>query len=70
MSVLCLGGFLYLNGHVFLEILEILCYYCVEYIMYTFGLHLFFKAHESQVWSSDGIAEILCMPFIALESFV
>jgi hypothetical protein len=40
--------------------------------MHSFGLHLFsfFNANDSQVWSSDGIAEFLHMPLAALESFV
>jgi hypothetical protein len=46
--------------------------YFVEYIMYTFGLHpfSFFDAHDSQVWSFDGVTEFLHIPFTALESFV
>jgi hypothetical protein len=39
-SVWCPGGFLYLNGQLFLKIWEIFCYF-VEYIMYPFGLYLF-----------------------------
>jgi hypothetical protein len=40
--------------------------------MYPFGLHLFsfLDAHDSQVWYFDGVAELLCIPFPALESFV
>jgi hypothetical protein len=38
MSVWCPGGFLNLNGHLFLEIWEIFCHYFAEYIAYTFGL--------------------------------
>jgi hypothetical protein len=37
-SVWCPGGFLYLNGHLFLKIWKIFNYYFVEYI---FRLHLF-----------------------------
>jgi hypothetical protein len=35
-------------------------------------LHLFsiFSAHDSQIWSFNGITEFLHIPFIALESFV
>jgi hypothetical protein len=34
------------------------CHYFIEYITYTFGLHLFsFDAHDSQVWSFDGVTE-------------
>jgi hypothetical protein len=37
--------------------------------MYPFGLHLFsfLNAHDSQVWSIDGVAEFLHIPFTALE---
>jgi hypothetical protein len=65
-SVWCPGSFLYLNEQNFLEIWEI-----SEYIMYPFGLHLlsFFNAHDSQVWSFDGITEFLHLPFLALELF-
>jgi hypothetical protein len=70
-SVLCPGGFLYLNGQLFLKIWEIFCYYFVEYIMYPFGLHLFsfFNAHDSQVRSFDGVTESFHIPFKSLESF-
>jgi hypothetical protein len=63
------GGFLYLKGQLFLEIWEIFCYYFVGYIIYPFGLHFFFDAHDLQVWSFDGVAEFLCIPFAAFESF-
>jgi hypothetical protein len=67
-SVCCPGGFLYLNGQNFLKLWEIFCYYFIEYIMYAFGLHLFsFNAHDSQVWSFDGVAEFLHIFFTALE---
>jgi hypothetical protein len=57
--------------HLSLKIWEIFCDYFVEYIMYTFGLHLFsFNAHDLQVWSFDGISEFLLIPSAALESFV
>jgi hypothetical protein len=47
---------------------EIFCYYFVEYISYTFGLHsLSFNAHDSQVWSFDGIVAFLHIPFAVLE---
>jgi hypothetical protein len=50
---------------------KIFCYYFVEYIMYSFGLHLFsfFNAHDSQVWSFDGVAGFLHIPFTALYLF-
>jgi hypothetical protein len=34
-----------------------------------FGLHLlsFFNAHDSQVWSFDGVTEFLHIPFTTLE---
>jgi hypothetical protein len=37
--------------------------------MYSFDLHLisFFNAHDSQVWSFDGVAEFLHIPFTVLE---
>jgi hypothetical protein len=37
--------------------------------MYPFGLHLFsfFNVHDSQVWSFDGVAKFLHIPFIALK---
>jgi hypothetical protein len=56
MSIWCPRGFLYLHGHFFLTIWEIFCNYFVEYITYTFGLHLFsfFDSHDLQVWSFDG----------------
>jgi hypothetical protein len=38
MSVWCPGVFVYLNGHSFLLIWEIFCYYFVEYIMNSFCL--------------------------------
>jgi hypothetical protein len=62
------GGFLYLNRQNFLEIF---CYYFIEYIMYPFGLHLFsfFNVNDSQVWTFDGVAELLHIPFTALELF-
>jgi hypothetical protein len=46
-------GFLYLNGHKFLEIWEIFCYYLIAYIMNTFCLDLFsfFNAHDFQACS-------------------
>jgi hypothetical protein len=49
-----------------LEIWENFCY-CT----YPFGLHLFsfFSAHDSQVWSFDGVAEFLNTPFAALLLF-
>jgi hypothetical protein len=70
-SVCYPGGYLYLNGQNFLEIWEILCYYFIVIIMYLFGLYLFsfFNAHDSQVWSFDGVAEFLHIPFTALQLF-
>jgi hypothetical protein len=68
MFVWCPGGFLYLIGHLFLEFWEIFCYYFVEYITYIFGLHLFFNAYDLQVWSFNGVAEFLHIPFKVLES--
>jgi hypothetical protein len=37
-----------------------------------FGSHLlsFFNAHDFQVWSFDGVAKFLHIPFAAFESFV
>jgi hypothetical protein len=70
MSVWSPGGFLYLNGQNFVEIWEIICYYFIEHSMYPFGLHLFlFNTHDSQVWTFDGVAELLHIHFIALELF-
>jgi hypothetical protein len=69
-STWCPGRFLYLNGQNFLEICEIFCYYFIEYIMYPFGLYLFFfNAYDSQVWSFDGVSELLHIPFTALKLF-
>jgi hypothetical protein len=50
-SVWCPGGFLDLNGLLFLEIWEIFWYHFVEYITYPFGLQVFsfFDTHDSQV---------------------
>jgi hypothetical protein len=42
MSVWCPGGLLYLNKHLFLNIFETSWYYFVDYITYTFAMHLFF----------------------------
>jgi hypothetical protein len=69
--VWCSGGFLYLHGQFFLQIWELFCYYFVEYIKYSSGLHLFsfFNAHDAQVWSFDGVAELLHIPFAALVLF-
>jgi hypothetical protein len=60
-----------MNGQKFLEIWEIFCYYFIKYVSYLFGLYLFsfFNAHESQVWSFDGVTESLYIPFTALELF-
>jgi hypothetical protein len=71
-SVWSPAGFLYLDGHLFLKIWEIFCYDFVEYITYTFGSHLFsfFNARDSQVWFFDGVAKFLCVPFVALQSFI
>jgi hypothetical protein len=68
MSVWCLGGFQYLDCHLFLKIWEIFCYYFVEYIIYTFGLHLFcfFNAPNLQVCSFNGLTEFLHIPFAVL----
>jgi hypothetical protein len=70
-SVWCPGGSLYLNGQNFLKIWEIFCYYFIEYVMYPSGLNLFsfFNAHDSQIWSFDGVSELLHIPFTALELF-
>jgi hypothetical protein len=70
-SVWCPGGFLYLNGKNFLESWEIFCYYFIEYITYPFGLHIFsfFNVLDSQIWSCDGVAEFVYIPFTALELF-
>jgi hypothetical protein len=48
-----------------------LCYYFTEYVIYPFGLYLFpfFNAHDSQIWSFDGAAVFLHIPFTALELF-
>jgi hypothetical protein len=69
-TVWCPGGFLYLNGQLFLKIWEIFCYYFVLYITYPFGLHLFsfFDAHDSQAWSFNGVPGFLCIPFTAFVS--
>jgi hypothetical protein len=50
---------------------KFLCYYFIEHIMYPFGLHIFsfFNAHDSQVWSLDGVTEFLHIPVKALELF-
>jgi hypothetical protein len=71
-SVWCPGGFLYPNGQLSLKIWEIFWYYFVKYITYPFGLNLFpfFDAHDLQVWSFDGVAEFLHIPFTTFESFV
>jgi hypothetical protein len=70
MSVLCPGDFLYVNGHLFLEIWEIICHCFVEHITYTFGLCLFsLNAQDSQVCSFDEIAEFSHIPFAFPESF-
>jgi hypothetical protein len=63
---------LYLNEHLFLEIWEIFCYFMYyNYIMYTFGLHIFFaNTHDLQVWSFGRLMEFLCILFAYLESFV
>jgi hypothetical protein len=38
---------LYLDGHLFLNIWEVYCYF-VEYVSYAFSLHLFlFNFHDS-----------------------
>jgi hypothetical protein len=57
MSVWCPGGFLCLDGHLFLAVWEVFCYYFVEYITYNFGLHLFSSAYDLQVLSFEGVAE-------------
>jgi hypothetical protein len=54
-TIWCPEGSLYLNEQLFLKIWDILCYYFVQYIIYPFGLQLFFYAHDLQVWSFDGI---------------
>jgi hypothetical protein len=71
-SLWCPGSFLYLNGHNFLEIREILCYYFIEYIMDPFCLDpfSFFNASESQVWPFDGVGQFLHTPFIGFDLFV
>jgi hypothetical protein len=47
-----------------------LCYYFIEYIMYPFGLYLFFfNAQGSQIWPFDGVTEFLYILFTALELF-
>jgi hypothetical protein len=67
ISVSCPGGFLYLNVNLFLEIWDIFCYYFVEYITYTFGLHILsFNDHDSQIWS---VTELLS-PCIFLSQFL
>jgi hypothetical protein len=40
-------------------------YYFIGYIMYPFvsDLFSFFNAHDSQVWSFDGVVEFLHIPF-------
>jgi hypothetical protein len=71
MSFWCSGGFLYLDGHLFIKSLEIFFYYFVEYFTYNFDLHLFslFNADDLQVWSLDGVAGFLYIPLTALETF-
>jgi hypothetical protein len=68
-SVWCPRSILYLNGYNFLEIWQIFGYYFIEYIMTPFCLHLFsfLNAHDSQVWSFDGVGEFLYIPFAGLE---
>jgi hypothetical protein len=70
-SLFSIGGFLYLNGHNFLEIWEIFCYLFIEYIMNPFCLNLFsfFNGYDSQVWSFDGVGEFLYIPLTSLELF-
>jgi hypothetical protein len=70
-SVWCPEGFLYPNQQNFLKIWEIFCYYFIACIMDPFCLYFFsfFNAHESQVWSSDGVTEFLHIPFSALGLF-
>jgi hypothetical protein len=69
-SVWCPGGFLYLNEQDFLEIWEIFSYF-IECTMHPFGLHLFsfFNAYDSQVWSFDGVSELLHVASTFLELF-
>jgi hypothetical protein len=70
MSVWCTGGFLYQNGQNFFEVWEIFCYDFIEYVMYSFGLHLsFFNVHDSQFWSFDEVVKFFHIPFTALELF-
>jgi hypothetical protein len=70
-SVWCPGGFLHLNGQIFLKNWEIFCYYFNDFIRYPFCLELFsfFNAHDSRVWSFDGVSEFLHIPFTSLELF-
>jgi hypothetical protein len=62
------ASFLYLDGHLFLEIWKVFCYGFVQYISCAFSF--FFYADNSQVWSFDGVTELLHIPFAALQSFV
>jgi hypothetical protein len=72
----CPGGFLYQNGHLFLEILEIFCCYFVDYNIYFiidyfigYDLFSFYDAPDFLVWSSDGVAGFSCIPFIYIYWF-
>jgi hypothetical protein len=64
------GGFLYLNRQTFSRF-GIFKNYFIECIIKAFCLDLFsfFNAHDSQVWSFDGVGKFLHIPFIALELF-
>jgi hypothetical protein len=69
-AVWCLGSLLYLSGQFCLNIWKFFCYYFVEYIMYTSGMHFFsLNAHDLQVWSFDAVTDFLHISFTALEFF-
>jgi hypothetical protein len=71
MSVWCPTDFLYLDGHLFLKIWEVFCYYYIECISYAFCLHLFFfDAQDLQVWFFDSVTEFLHIPLANLQSFL
>jgi hypothetical protein len=60
----------YLSGENFLEIWEIFCYYCIEYIMYPFGLHLFsFFSASVLRFGLLRVTELVYIPFTACELF-
>jgi hypothetical protein len=58
-------------GITFSRFWEVFCYHFIEYIMNPICLDIFpfFNAHDSQVWSFDGVVEFLYIPFAGLELF-